>query len=116
MRSMFLTFFLISAISICSYAETLDTPSYVVSITPCAEGIVSCDEVKYVGVSKKSGKSIKLTGSTIHTLGADGVTPSRFLWYLFKNKETSYFVGDDGILRITRGKKVLVEEKGIWKP
>jgi hypothetical protein len=71
--------------------------------------------VRYKAVSRKSGKSIALTGTTVHTIGADGVTPSRFLGYMFKNGKTIYFVGDDGELRVTRGSKVLVQETGIWR-
>jgi len=96
--------------------ETLETPSFIVKIeVRCPEGCVTCDDVRYVGVSKKTGKSITLIGHTVHTTGADGVTPSRFLGYEFKSGETSYFVGEDGELTVSRGSAVLVEERGVWK-
>jgi hypothetical protein len=96
-------------------ADTLDTPSYRITIQGCGEYVVSCDTVKYVGVSKKSGKSTQLTGKTVHTLGPDGVTPAHFLGYEFKSGRTTYFVGKDGELRVTRGSTVLIEEHGEWK-
>jgi hypothetical protein len=96
--------------------QTLTTASYKITIeVRCPEGDVTCDNVKYIGVSRKSGKSITLTGKTVHTTGADGVTPSRFLGYEFKSEGTKYFVGENGELRITRGSKVLVHETGEWK-
>jgi hypothetical protein len=33
----------------------------------------------------KTGQSIRLTGKTIHTTNAPGVTPGRFLGYEFRN-------------------------------
>ncbi len=109
-------FTIIVLVSTCAArADILDTPSYKITIQGCGEYVVSCDTVKYVGVSKKSGKSIALTGRTVHTLGPDGVTPAHFLGYEFKSGGTTYFVGEDGELRVTRGSKVLVEEHGVWK-
>jgi hypothetical protein len=98
-----------------SLADTLTTPSYKITIVGCDEYVVSCDTVKYVGVSRKTGKSIALTGRTVHTTGADGVTPSRFLGYEFKNGRTTYFVGEEGELRVTQDSKILIEERGTWK-
>jgi len=81
----------------------------------CPEGDVSCDNVRYVGTSKKTGNSITLRGETAHTLGRDGVTPSRFLGYRFMNGDVRYFVSTDGFLEVTKGDKVLVHEQGEWK-
>lgn len=47
---------------------------------------------------------------------ADGVSPCRFLGYDFKHRQLSYFVSDDGLLRVTRGSKTLAEEAGQWQP
>jgi len=97
-------------------ASTLTTPSFIIEITVnCAEGNVTCDNVGYVGTSKKNGKRIKLRGKTMHTLCADGVTPCRFLGYEFHNGNTQYRVLDGGELTVTLGKKVLLEEKGEWR-
>jgi hypothetical protein len=93
---------------------TLDTPSFKITVdVRCPEGEVTCDDVKYVGVSKKTGESLTLTGKTAHHLDADG-TPTRFLGYIFKNDGVTYFLSEEGKLRITRGGKVLLKESGTW--
>lgn len=97
-------------------AGTLTTPSFVIQIkVNCAEGNVTCDNVTYVGTSRKSGKSITLRGKTKHSICADGVTPSQFQGYEFKNGATYYRVLEDGNLLVMHGKKVLLEEKGVWE-
>jgi len=97
-------------------AQTLVTPNFRVTIQiRCAEGNVTCDDVRYVGRHRRTGKSISLTGRTHHTLCADGITPCRFLGYVFQNGRVRYFAGEDGLLRVTDGEKVLVEERGAWK-
>lgn len=98
------------------FARTLTTPSFVVQIKlNCAEGNVTCDDVTYVGTSKKTGKSIRLRGKTKHSLCADQVTPCRFLAYEFWNGRTSYQVFDDGRLSVRQQEKTLLEEQGRWK-
>ena len=99
-----------------SLADTLTTPSYKIAIVGCDEYAVSCDTVNYICVSRKTGKSLTLTGRTVHTTGADGVTQARFLGYEFKSGRTVNFVGEDGELRVTQDSKVLVDERGTWKP
>jgi hypothetical protein len=97
-------------------AGTLTTRSYEIKIeVECPEYNVTCDHVKFTGVDRKSGKTIALTGRTVHTIGKDGVTPSRFLGYEFNDGSAKYFVGDDGELRITHRSKVLLDETGEWK-
>ena len=114
MRVPLVTIALHSALS--APASTLTTPSYKIAVeVRCPEYNVTCDDVRYVGISRKSGKSITLTGRTVHTIGVDGITPSHFLGYEFKNGSTTYFVGEDGELRVTRGSKILVQETGVWK-
>jgi len=117
MRAPILAIALISAAASSSAGtSTLTTPSYTITVeVRCPEGNVTCDDVKYVGVSKKSGKSITRTGRTVHAIGADGVTPSRFLGYAFTNSSTVYFVSEEGELRVTQGTNVLVQERGVWK-
>lgn len=94
-------------------AETLKTKNFFVKITRnCPEGYVTCDKVKYYGQNLKTGKSISLIGKTIHTTGADGITPGRFLGYEFRNKNYLYRVTVDGSLLIYQGKKLILEEPG----
>jgi hypothetical protein len=68
--------------------------------------------VTYTGTSKKTGKSIRLRGKTLHTW-KDGV-PGRFLGYEFRNGKTHYQVLEDGSLVITLGTKVILSEHGEW--
>lgn len=97
-------------------AGTLTTPSFTIEIkVNCAEGNVTCDNVTYVGTSKKTGKSIILRGKTKHSMCADGVTPCGFQGYEFKNGTTYYRLLEDGSLLVMQGKKVLLEEKGTWE-
>ena len=96
--------------------QTLDTPSFTITIdVRCDEGSVTCDDIRYVGTSKKTGKAMRLTGRTRHTTCADGVTPCRFLGYEFKNGATVYFLSDDGELIVEQRGKPLLREKGEWK-
>ncbi|MFL9877012.1 hypothetical protein PQR63_01355 [Herbaspirillum rhizosphaerae] len=102
-------------VSVDAGASTLTTLSFVIDIEEhCGEGSVGCDNVSYVGTSKKTGKRIKLRGKSMHTLCADGVTPCRFLGYEFRNGTTLYEVQEDGTLVIMQGKKVLLQETGEW--
>lgn len=97
-------------------AGTLTTPSFKVEIkVNCAEGNVTCDDVTYVGTSKKTGKSIKLRGKTMHTTCADGVTPCTFLGYELRNGKTYYQVLEDGTLQVIQNNKTLLSEKGEWQ-
>ncbi|MGB9992551.1 hypothetical protein [Pseudoduganella rhizocola] len=94
-------------------ASTLRTPSFVVEIkSKCAEGNVTCDDVIYTGTSKKTGKSIRLRGKTLHTW-KNGV-PGRFLGYEFRNGKTHYQVLEDGNLIVRLGTKVILSEHGEW--
>ena len=94
-------------------AETLKTKNFQVTITRnCPEGYVTCNNVKYFGKNLKTGKSISLTGKTLHTTGADGVTPGRFLGYEFCNNKYLYQVRADGTLLIYQGKKLILQEQG----
>jgi hypothetical protein len=105
----------LALLSFAASAADLETRSYQVQITShCGEGEVSCDRVVYQGKSKKSGKAITLEGRSWHTRCEDGVTPCRFLGYQFKNGDTTYYVHEDGLLQVIRGRRVLVSEQGEW--
>lgn len=96
--------------------DVLITPGFrVVVERHCPEGTVVCDQVSYLGQDRRSGASLRLTGSTMHSECADGVTPCRFLGYRFRNGNVTYEVGDDGLLRVTQAGKVLLEEQGTWQ-
>src|SRR5690242_14067323 len=93
---------------------TLETKSFSINIeVKCEEGEVTCDNVKYVGTNKKTGESVELTGKTAHHMDKEG-NPGRFLGYIFKNKGVTYFLSEDGLLRVTKGDDVVLEETGTW--
>jgi len=101
------------------HATTLTTDHFAVTISQhCEEGVVTCDDVSYSGVNRKTGKEIHLTGSTWHTTCADGVTPCRFLGYRFTNGNVTYLVHEDGTLEVTQtvngDVERLVHERGVW--
>jgi len=83
-------------------------------VTVNEEGVVNCIDASYLGVSKKTGRRLALNGDDAHSVGAEGA-PGHFLGWSFRNGKTIYFVSEDGELEVTRGKKVLVQEKGVWK-
>uniref|UniRef100_A0A0C1N4G6 Uncharacterized protein n=1 Tax=Tolypothrix bouteillei VB521301 TaxID=1479485 RepID=A0A0C1N4G6_9CYAN len=94
-------------------AETLKTKNFNVKITRnCPEGYVTCNNVRYFGKNLKTGQSISLTGKTMHSTGADGVTPGRFLGYQFRNNNYVYQVTADGVLLVYQGKKLILKEQG----
>lgn len=96
-------------------AETLTTKNYIVEIkNNCIEGVVQCDEVIYIGTSKRSGQSIELIGRTQHSKCADGITPCRLLGYIFENGNVFYHIDAAGVLRVTKGDSILLEEMGEW--
>ena len=107
-----LTFFAIWT-ALAGAQEVLITPSFAVIIIGCGEGVISCEDATYVGVSRKTGNTLKLKGKTVHSMMADGVTPNLLLGYEFRNGSTVYTVSDD-VLVVKQAGKVVVSEKGKW--
>ena len=95
-------------------ASTLQTANFTITVeAQCPEGEVSCDEVSYVGVSKRTGASISLRGTTLHSACKDG-SPCRFQGYEFRSGTVVYRVYVDGMLEVSDGSRVLVSERGEW--
>lgn len=99
-----------------AFGEMLETENYKVVITKhCDEGEVSCEDISYIGTSKRSGNSIILKGKTLHQTCADGITPCRFLGYRFQNGNITYKVYESGLLQVIREpQEILLEEQGNW--
>jgi hypothetical protein len=96
-------------------ADVLTTKQFRIEIQrKCAEGNVTCDRVSYRGKDLKTGKSLRLSGRTIHSLCADRVTPCQFLGYEFRNQNYRYVVTDGGLLKVYHGKKLLLSQQGEW--
>jgi hypothetical protein len=97
-------------------ATELRTPTYLVRITEnCPEGEAGCQDVRYEGRNIKTGSSITLTGQAVVRLCADRVTPCSREGHRFRSGKVEYRVTPDGLLRVTQGDKVLVEEQGEWQ-
>lgn len=97
-------------------AQTLTTKQFKIEIERnCEEGSVTCDRVSYRGTDLKTGRSIRLSGKTVHRLCADKVTPCQFLGYEFRNKNYRYVVSEDGKLLIYQGKKLVLSQRGTWE-
>ncbi|MDO1530438.1 hypothetical protein QMK61_16495 [Fulvimonas sp. R45] len=96
-------------------AGVLVTPQYVVVIAEqCGEGDVACKDVVYTGVDRRTGAALTLRGKALVHMCPDGTTPCRHLGWTFKNGDIAYTVSDDGALDVTRGDKLLLEQKGRW--
>lgn len=78
----------------------------------CKIGEVTCDNVEYIGVDKKSNKKIILIGSTYHSMNNN--IPGRFLGYIFKNNNYQYIILEtDKLLLIEKDNKIIYSEKII---
>lgn len=116
MRLAALTLLLLACVAPAAAGERLLTESFDITIdVRCPEGVVGCKDVRYAGLHRKTGKTLKLSGEEIHTLCTDKVTPCRFLGYVFRHGRQCYFVQEDGALVIRQGGKVLLQEAGKWQ-
>ncbi|MBO2594883.1 hypothetical protein I6M54_08510 [Shewanella algae] len=94
---------------------TLETDGYKIEIEINCESEMLCDDVSYIGQSKKSGNKIRLTGRTVHTVCNDGVTPCTFQGYEFQNGSINYFVSVFGELSVTNQHgELILEQSGQW--
>ena len=100
--------FVLVGFSSLSYADTsqkLVTENYEIVLTSkCATDAAVCPKVNYLGVNKTTRKSIMLKGKYQEGHG-----------YWFKNSNTLYRIGDDGVLSVQQGRKILLEEQGEWQ-
>ena len=94
--------------------DVLETSSYRIRIEVfCKYGeFIDCNDVRFLGTEKKTGKSLTLIGSTMHRTCGDG-TPCQFTGYRFINGMDKYLVYvDDGVLRVERRGQLLLQETG----
>ncbi len=89
-------------------AETIETANFKIKITRyCEEGNVSCDRVTYVGKNSKTGKSIRLNGKTLNSSYS-----YRFLGYEFRNGKYIYYIDNNNLLQVYRGRDLILQEQG----
>ena len=98
-------------------AATLETRSYTVEITPlCGERVTDCEQFAYAGTHNRNGSRINLVGkpgqralpARQRALRSDGLA-------VLRRQPTSYFVGQDGWLIVTQGRKTVLRERGNWR-
>lgn len=92
--------------------STFQTASYSISVgCICPEGCVSCNNQIFTATNRQTGEVIHLKGSTRHSIGADGVTPSHFHGYEFEDGPLTYFIDNSSTLTITHDiNGVILEE------
>ncbi|WP_310482788.1 hypothetical protein [Chamaesiphon sp. VAR_48_metabat_403] len=89
-------------------AETIETANFQIKITRhCEEGNVSCGRVTYVGKNSTTGKSIRLNGKTINSSYS-----YRFLGYEFRNGKYTYYIDNNNLLQVYRGRELILQEQG----
>jgi hypothetical protein len=94
---------------------TLDTKSFTVKITEVRQtNVMNCLWATYDGFDKAYHRGIVIKGQDTYAAGADGA-PNRFLGWTFINPPITYFVSEQGHLKVTEGTNVLVSEQGKWK-
>ncbi|PHM30056.1 hypothetical protein [Xenorhabdus innexi] len=109
--------FMLSLFSFVSFADDatiFETKTYHIAIyNLCPEGYVSCEDVKSVVKNKKKHTSLIMKGSTMNR---DCDTGScSFYGYKFKSKGITYTIYQQGILYISKDKKVLFSEEGTFR-
>jgi hypothetical protein len=108
LSSILLPIAIVTAVTTSVSAVTIKTKSFRVEITRhCEEGNVSCDRVTYVGRDLTTGKSIRLNGKTLNSSKS-----YRFLGYEFRNSKYIYYINDDSLLQVYRGKQLILQERG----
>ena len=76
----------------------------------CQEGWVSCDNVLLESRNKKTGENLRIIGSTHHSTCADGISPCRFIGYIFKKDDLKIVIDDQNIVLIRNGTQILREQ------
>lgn len=98
-----------------SQAESvLDTKSFIITIdVRCEEGNVSCDDVRYTGISKADGTTLQLKGKTLNKAKSLDM-----YGYTFKNGAYTYSIltqKEPAALQIWKNGKLIRTETGDWQ-
>lgn len=98
------------------HAATLETRTYTVEITPmCGERVTDCEQFAYAGTHNRNHSRLNLVGRPGQGPCPPGNAPCDPRGWQFQDAETSYFVGQDGWLILTRGRKTVLREHGAWR-
>lgn len=75
-------------------------------INLCEEGELYCDKMVYIGLNKKTGDFITLTGKSVISK-----RNYNFLYYEFINNDTKYLVKRDNFLEVWNNGKVILSKE-----
>ena len=97
-------------------AAVLVTEQFVIVVVErCPEGDVTCNNVSYTGINRKTGEAISLKGQAWVRMCADTVTPCEHVGWQFKSGEFTYRVrATPPSLEVERGGKTVIEQKVVW--
>ncbi|ALU44935.1 hypothetical protein [Pseudoalteromonas rubra] len=109
-------FLLVLSMSCSTFAQTLVTSKYELTITElCEEGVVGCDNVVLNMIEHDSADKKRIGGEAFHTKCADGVTPCAFQGYRFKTKNKTYRILNNGTFQVfDKNGEQIYSEKGQW--
>lgn len=98
------------------HAATLETRTYTVEITPmCGERVTDCEQFAYADTHKRNGSHLNMVGKPGQRPCAPGNAPCDPMGWQFYDGNTSYFVGQDGWLIVTKGGRTTLREQGAWR-
>jgi len=93
----------------------LETKSFLIKITEVRQKNVTNDlSVIYSGMDKNYSRGITLKGEDTYEVDTNGV-PLQLLGWTFRNGDITYYVSDEGDLKVTQGENVLVSDRGQWR-
>ena len=75
----------------------------------CEEGRVSCDNVLLEARNKKTSERLRIVGATHHSRCADGISPCRFIGYIFEKDGLRIFIDYQNIVVTRNGAEILRE-------
>lgn len=87
----------------CTY-ETDDL--WIKLVTLCQEGELTCDKIVYIGLNKKTGDFITLSGKSVISKNS-----YNFLYYEFINNDTKYIINRYNTLEITKNNKLILSKQ-----
>lgn len=93
----------------------LETPSFVVTLTPLCGNQQSCEEVQYQGVNKQTSAQIVLQGAVLRETCKPQAQPCPIRLYQFTNGSVRYQVLPAGVLQVLVKQHEIIREQGQWR-
>lgn len=93
----------------------LETPSFVVTLTPLCGKAQFCDQVQYLGVNKQTRAQIVLQGAVLREPCRKQAKPCPVRLYQFTNGSVRYQVLPAGVLQVLVKQHEIIREQGQWR-